>query len=200
MKLDPQGKPLHHRYIPSETIQGAYQGVGFQMAVDSKDKFVIAGSLYGERDLGGGPLGDSYFVNPQAFVAKYDADGNHLWSKVFTTDIESGVGAVAIGPDDHLFLAGHMIGTLDVAGVPLPSLGPNGVFHGALAELDADGNAVWAEELGGDGDVFPEHMLLTPGGDLLFSGIFEEGADLGQGPMKGHGDDDKDLFVASFLR
>jgi len=199
VKLDPQGNVLFRRYVPTETVLGSYQGVSFQMALDSQDNLVIAGELYGERDLGGGPLGDSYFVNPQAFVAKYDASGNHLWSQIFTTDIHSGVGGVAIGEGDHIFLVGNMIGSLDVAGIELSSLGPNGVYHPFVAELDPGGAGVWAEEMAGQGSVTPMHLLLTPGA-MLFSGEYKEGANLGTGPMKGHGKDNKDLFVASYLR
>jgi hypothetical protein len=74
------------------------------LAVDPGGAVVIAGSLQGTVDLGGGPL-TSYQGSYDVFVAKYEgAGGEHLWSRAVGDSNQqanlqqaAGVGTDALG-------------------------------------------------------------------------------------------------------
>ena len=51
------------------------------LAVDHEDNLIIVGYISGTVDFGGDPLVCN--SGHAAFVAKFDSDGNHIWSKSF---------------------------------------------------------------------------------------------------------------------
>jgi hypothetical protein len=87
-------------------------------------------------DLAGAPLG-----NYDAFLIKYDALGNKLWSRQFGSPNEDYGEGVATDGVGNIYIAGYTSG--DVGG---PYAG--GSYDMFLAKYDASGNAVWKRQLG----------------------------------------------------
>ena len=131
---------LHFGGTSTETLHG--------MAVDSTDAVLVVGELDDTADLGGGNLvGDS---QGNAFVAKYDQDGAHLWSKVYGA-AGSAQSAVAVAVDrsdgDAVWIAGNFYDSIDFGGGHLlTSQGDADMF---VAKLDSAGNALYAASYGG---------------------------------------------------
>lgn len=105
------------------------------MAVDAMGNVLITGYFYGTVDFGGGPLickdmGD-------IFVAKFNTQGNHLWSRRFGDEhlgswIGSVTSAATVDSAGNVLLTGYFGGTVDFGSGPLTSAGYADIF---LAKL-----------------------------------------------------------------
>jgi hypothetical protein len=167
-----------------------------QVAVDPQGNVIIAGTLYGTADFGGGPLVQQG-VQRNIFVAKYDCAGAHLWSKVFGNPDDPTYGdnpaGMVIDSTGAILLTGDFAGTLDFGKGPLVSKSKDGF----MAKLDASGNGVWSKRFGGT--QFNDSGLgvaVDPSGNAYFSGFFLGAQNFGGGVIGN--DMQVDLFVVKF--
>jgi len=173
---------------------------GFGVTTDPAGNVIAVGKMWFPADLGGGQLGEGLFV------ASYDADGNHRWSKSFAGAMpdQSGRGSsIATDAAGNLYLGGIIEGTVDFGGGPLaPSLGdgaPEPVF---IASLDADGGHRWSRRFVPDGqpnvgDTIPDHQIgenlevralaVDPAGNVYFTGVLAGTIDFGGGELQSVG-------------
>ena len=166
-------------------------GVGSDhaVAVDGSGHAVVHGTFFGTVDFGGGPLSATNFFDGDQFLARFDADGNHLWSLKFSP---SGFGVgnekAAVDPAGNIYLSGRTYNgtTLDFGGGPLPG------DSGYLAKFDADGVFQWSLACG-DATITD---LAADGAHLVVTGYTTTGADFGGGVVGTAGG--YDIFVASF--
>jgi hypothetical protein len=151
-------------------------GVG--CAVDGAGASSIAGTVNGAVDLGGGVLPGG---GGDVFVAKYAADGSHVWSGIYDATSFPNVTAVACTPAGDTYVAGVLSkgGTIDFGGGPIGgSFGEMWAVH-----FDAVGNHVWSDTFGtgviNDVDANDSHVVFAArntgianfgGGDLTVSG------------------------------
>jgi hypothetical protein len=91
-KLDPEGNPLWAKQFGDATDGQTAHAV----AVDSAGDVVIAGSFVGSVNFEGGAFSSAGIG--EAYAAKLDGEGNHLWSKHLGGPGAEGVSAVAIDP------------------------------------------------------------------------------------------------------
>ncbi|WP_437913143.1 hypothetical protein WME73_41155 [Sorangium sp. So ce302] len=105
--LAPDGVPVWARWFAGD---GAQESTS--IVADAENGVVVTGSVQGVIDLGGGPLpGGGGF---DAFVAKLDADGNHLWGKVLGAAGNQKSNAAAIAPSTGVIaLCGTAEGKID---------------------------------------------------------------------------------------
>ncbi len=162
------------------------------VATAAAGRVVLAGSLVGDVDFGGGNL-SATDSSQDIFVASFDADGNHLWSKRFVGIGEQTTHGVAVDPQGNVVLAGSLSGSIDFGGGPLTSAGDQDVF---VASFDANGNHRWSHEYG-DSEPQQAASVATDGaGNVIITGTFQGSVDFGGGPLNTAGFDD--IFVASF--
>jgi hypothetical protein len=101
------------------------------VATDSTGQVAVVGVFADSIDFGGGPVvsAGSYDV----FVAKLDADGEHLWSQRFGDAIEQRGSDIAMDDDGNVVVTGNFYSTIDFGGGILTSAGWNDVFVVKLA-------------------------------------------------------------------
>ncbi len=93
----------NHRW--SKGLGGPSADRAFDVATDADDNVVIAGVFYYTADFGGGTLTSA--GSGDIFVAKYDTDGNHVWSRQFgSTNFDQALD-VATDAAGNVFLAGR---------------------------------------------------------------------------------------------
>ena len=105
------------------------------VAVDESGDVLLAGSLIGTIDFGGGPLasmgGD--LSGGDVFVAKLDGGGNHVWSRRFGDSYGQGAFGVASAGMGGMFVDGSFLGKLDLGGgAPLSAAGARSMFVAKL--------------------------------------------------------------------
>ena len=159
------------------------------VAVDGAGNVILVGYFSGSVDLGGGPL-----VTPgptDVFVAKFDANGSHLWSKRFGDVSPQAPSGVAVDDAGNVVLVGSFSGSVDFGGGPLKSAGTVDVF---IAKLDAGGAHLWSKSFGDVGPQFANSVAVDGAGNAVVVGHFSGSVDFGGGPLVGTGSDD--AFIA----
>ncbi len=127
VKLAPDGTPLWAR-----TIAGLGIADGIGVAVDRQGEVLVAGPTI---------LPNTNDSVSQALVAKLDADGDVLWTRIFAP--EGGAAwayAVAVDPAGDAFVGGW------VSSVPVAN-NPAGQIDALVAKLDPEGNVLWTRQL-----------------------------------------------------
>ncbi len=106
------------------------------VVVDASEAIVLAGNFTGTIDFGGAPLiADPH---PHVFVARFDTNGGHVWSKRFGETPWHAVTGLALDPMDNIVVSTlGEVGTIDFGGGPR---GPGPV----VARLAPTGAHVWS--------------------------------------------------------
>jgi hypothetical protein len=143
-----------------DVVDGVSSGGG-RFAISPVDNsIVMVATSNDELDLGGGPMPDPGSL-AQVAVAKYDEDGNHLWSKRISVagDGNAFAGAVDVLSNGDIVIAGHTV-----------------IFNHKIfvKKLDANGNVLTSPTPEGGGAT-----LLQTGidGEQLRIGLAHDSAD-----------------------
>jgi len=160
-----------------------------KVAMDSAGNVVVVGHMSFSTDFGGGPL--PVPGTTAGFVAKFDAAGNHLWSKPLGNVGETHATSVAIDGAGNVLVLGDFQTSINLGGGMVQSAGGHDLF---VAKLDAAGKHVWSKGFGGTGNDLEASLDVDSNGNLLLVGHSPMGIDFGGGPLQGAGD--LDLFVA----
>jgi len=122
-------------------------------------------------------FGDTFFGDIDAWIARFDGDGEMLWVRQFGTELDERVYGLALDESGHVFVGGHTEG--DLAGT---NAGELDVF---LARYDGTGNQIWIRQFGSS-DVDQTAALSTDG----TGGVFMAGETQGNlgGALNGYND------------
>ncbi|XYH97770.1 DNRLRE domain-containing protein [Sorangium sp. So ce1128] len=166
---------------------------GEGIAVDSAGDIVLTGFFIdaglGGLDLGGGPLPSA--GSSEAFVAKLDPDGHHVWSRSYGDPGSQDAAAVAVDPWDNVLVTGSFHGSVDLGGGPLDSAGDNDVF---VLKLDPWGGHVWSRRFGDALRQDGAAIAADAAGNVAISGAFQGALDVVCAPLESAGE--MDVFVA----
>jgi hypothetical protein len=105
----------------SRSYSGEENEYAIGVAFDSSGNIGMTGYFAETLDLGGGPLLGS--ITDDIYVAKFDADGNHVWSMgTGDTFVQRGR-CVAVDSADNILATGHFGGTVDFGDGPMVANG-----------------------------------------------------------------------------
>ncbi|WP_437544823.1 hypothetical protein WME97_37010 [Sorangium sp. So ce367] len=185
-KFDPAGNCLWSKQLGYTEIHN--------VALDASGSVVLAGSFgdyFAEAiDLGGGPLTTA--GSEDIFVAKLDADGEHVWSKRFGDEALQRAYGVAVDGAGNVVISGTFLGSVDFGAGPLVSEGgygplePGSVTWGGNAfvtKLNPAGELLWAKRLGQYGPQTALDVAATADGELAITGLIYGDVDFGTGLM-----------------
>ncbi|MDC0719030.1 hypothetical protein [Nannocystis bainbridge] len=183
IKFDPSGAAKWGKRwgdVGSQAIRG--------LAVDSKGRVSLTGGTSGVLDFGGGPLEGPNVVS---YLAQFDGDGAHLWSRELC---EGGSIAehVAVDGLDNLAVIGTFYNSCDLGGGPLMALDNRDVFVAKFGPLGQHG---WSKRLGGPQEQRDTHVAAADAGSVAATGHFNNGIDLGAGNQPSHGGRDGYVVV-----
>ncbi len=105
----------------------------FSVAVDGSGNTYISG-------MTGGNLGGTSAGHYEAFLAKFDASGNVLWTRQIGTAKYDRSNAVAVDSAGNAYISGNTYGSLGGT-----SAGGSDAF---LVKYDPSGNLVWSQQIG----------------------------------------------------
>jgi hypothetical protein len=186
VKLDSDGNHLWSQAFGDDAFQ-----LGWGVAADSDGSVIITGEHNGTIDFGGGPLsGDP--GQTRVFLAKFDEDGAHTWSRSFGGgSIQYVRGGVTTDVAHSVVLTGYFFGTIDFGGGPLTSIGQADVF---VIKLDQSGELVWSKRFGSANGEGSQGIATDAANNIVVVGSSAGSPDFGGGPLPNAGEDD--LFVA----
>jgi len=125
LALGPDGTYRWDRHF-----EGGSRSWGRTIAVGPAGNVYAAGSIDGPYDLGGGERASA--GNDDIFVLGLDADGSHLWDRVFGSPANDEGLAIAVTGGTDMVVTGQLAGTLDFGGGPHT---PSGFTDGFLLSI-----------------------------------------------------------------
>ena len=125
----PQGEEQWTRILKTEPYRSEYVN---DLVLDGSGNIVVVGSTDGELEGKGAGQTD-------AFLRKYDSNGNILWTRLFGRHLQDNALGVIAGPGDRLFIAG-------VTEVALESEA-TGEAYAFVRSYDAGGQLLWTREM-----------------------------------------------------
>jgi len=188
-KFDAAGNHLwSQRFGDSENSWGR------AIATDASGNVVVTGSFGGVVDFGGGPLTSA--GGNDVFVAKFDAAGNHLWSRRFGDGYSQKGMAIAADALGNVVVTGDFGGVVDFGGGPLTCAGGEDIF---VAKFDAVGNHIWSQSYGDVDHQYGRAIATDASGNAVVTGYFLGTVDFGGGPLTCVCDyGDYEIFLAKF--
>jgi hypothetical protein len=162
-------------------------GVEGKAMPDGSGHVAVAGTFFGSIDLGGGAFSPGNPLGGDVFLARYDIDGNHVWSRQFTPGaLGLIVDAVTAAPDGSIYLAGtFQNGDIDFGGGLLGGAGVN-----VVAGFEPDGSHRFSFLVGG-GRV---RKIAASNTAVAFAGYTYSNVDFGGGNLMTAGG--ADVFLA----
>lgn len=159
------------------------------VAIDSTGAVILAGDVMGTVDLGGGPLNSA--GDQDIIVAKYDSEGEHLWSTLYKSPQKQVGLDCAVTSDDGVLLGGVFRGNVDFGGDALASAGADDIY---LAKLDEGGEHLWSKRFGDAAGDYAAATVVGPSDMIVQAGHFTGGLNYGGADLVSAGG--LDVFVA----
>ena len=160
------------------------------LAVDADGDIVLVGDFFFGLDFGGGILPSA--GDKDAFAARLDAEGQHLWSASFGGGAYDAAYAVACDGSGDVILAGQFRGELDLGGGPLSAGDGQALF---CARLDGFGAHLWSRCFGEYGEAWSLSVAAQSSEGILLAGSFAGVIDFGGGLILSQGG--QDAFLAA---
>jgi hypothetical protein len=170
---------------------GRYNDTISHLAVDARGNIYIQGVFRDTADWGGAPLTAHGGSDNDVVLAKYDANGDHLWSQGFGNAFNDVAGGLAVDPAGNITMAGSFDRSVSFgAGDDHTSAGEADAF---VARFTGDGKLVWARSYGADREDIAYGVAADAAGNTVAVGWFQGSVDFGAGAVASKGN--KDVFA-----
>ena len=171
---------------------GAYADSITHLAVDGQGNIYVQGQFKDIADWGGKTkLKAGGGSDNDVVLAKYDLNGDHLWSQRFGNAFNDVAGGVTVDPSGHV----TMVGSFDKSasfgeGDDHTSLGESDIF---IARYTPSGKLEWARTMGAEREDIAFGVASDAAGNTVTTGWYQGTVDFGKGPLTSKGN--KDVFA-----
>lgn len=143
-------------YIWAKSVGGTGIDEGYAITLDAAGEYVYITGLYRRAvDFDPGPsfgVLNASGTNSDAFIAKYDTNGNYVWAKSIGGTGNDASNSIALDVGGNICIVGTFSSTADFdPGPDTASISINGGSDAFLARYDTAGNYLWAKSIGGSG-------------------------------------------------
>ncbi|WP_437956983.1 SBBP repeat-containing protein [Sorangium sp. So ce119] len=195
VKIGPDGKPLWARQYGAADGSEAMLQVPSAIVLDRDGNVFAAGFSSEPFSLGGN------LIDRGHFVAKFDPDGQHVWSKHLTgACLLARVSSLATTAQGDLLVTGSFCGSIDLGDGAIPSQGADvDVFLAKLSGSDGSGrrsDGFWGKAFGGEGAQLGTRVMVDPAGNIWLAGNYARSIDFGLGSLPPA--DRMDAYVVKF--
>ncbi len=185
-KYSADGELMFAKTFGSELGQEAHD-----VAVDSSGNIILVGEFWADLDLGKGPMTSADTTD--AFLAKFDCQGDLIWARQYGGTDYQRANEVTVDADDNIVIAATVPDDVnfETGGT---GTGENGSY---VFKLTASGDFIWARPFD-DGSF---KLLATAlDGQIVVGGTYYGTIDLGDGFTKAAFGSWSDIFVARLAR
>ncbi|MDI1437192.1 MopE-related protein, partial [Polyangium sorediatum] len=172
---DATGAHVFSKRFGDTAVQG-----GKSVSVNAAGEIVLAVDLQGTANFGGGVLTSAGSID--VAIAKFAADGTHLWSKNYGSASTQDISKAAFDAQGNIFITGTHHEPIDFGCGPLSALNNHGFY---VAKLDPNGACLWSKTYGTTPAkaFYAPNMAVDPAGNVIVTGTFQGSMDLGGGVM-----------------
>ncbi|MDC0666250.1 SBBP repeat-containing protein [Nannocystis radixulma] len=191
-KFDSSGSRVWGTYFGgSDTEQG------YGICIDEAGDIYIVGSTESTGIATSGAHDETLNSNQDAFLAKFDPDGDLVWATYFGgSDGNTSSRDCAIDGDGNVYIIGSTEASVGIANVGWDNSFA-GDQDGFLAKFDPDGDILWATYFGGAEGESVQSVAIDSDGNAYICG-WTESAGLATDGAHDEIIDDADAFVAKF--
>ncbi len=164
------------------------------IAVDAQGSIYVQGQFQDISDWGGKtPHKAAGGSDNDIVLAKYDSNGDHLWSQRFGNAFNDVAGGLTVDPSGHVTIVGAIDKTV--------SFGENDSHTGVegdiyVARFEPSGKLAWAKTFGADREDVGYGVASDAAGNTVVTGWFHGSVDFGSGGvLTSSGKHNKDVFV-----
>ena len=171
-------------------------GFTYSAVIDGAGNIYISGDFVGTLDFDPGPGADWHSSaspgNSDAFLKKFDTNGNYLWAITWGAENNEYDYGITIDNSGYVYVIGTFDGTVDFDPGPGTDFhqgyGENDVY---LCKFDSDGDFQWARTWGSDylGDSVSD-VAVSDSGGVYVAGVFTGMTDFEPGPFT-------DIYIAN---
>ncbi|MDC0749882.1 hypothetical protein [Polyangium mundeleinium] len=148
------------------------------VVVDASGMIYLAGSVSGAIDLGNGTLTSE--GGNDALVAKFDANGDVVWAKLFGDASTQRATSIALTQAGQVVIGGEFQGTINLGGSALTAPMDTDLF---VARLDGSGFHSMSRRYGGTGFEDLIGLALDTKDNIVLTGNFDGTVDFGVAGM-----------------
>jgi hypothetical protein len=160
------------------------------ICIDENQNVYIAGMYSISIDFGDTIiLGKNEF---DAFIAKFDNNGNLKWAKTFAGNGDDYCYAIKYR-DGYVYATGAFSDTVSFDAINLIS---SGFTDSYLAKIDTSGNIIWIKKAGGTGDDNANGIGIDASDNVFLSGRFSNISNFGTFQLNSNGQ--QDIFLCKY--
>ena len=177
-----------------KSFGGRYKDTIMHLAVDANGNIYVQGHFADVADWGGKPLKAGGGSDNDVVLAKYDPNGEHVWSQRFGNMFNDVAGGLAVDPAGHITMVGSFENKGGISfgeGDDHTSLGESDAY---IARFTTDGKLEWAHSFGAERVDVAWGVASDGAGNTVTTGWFQNTVDFGKGGgIKSNGN--KDVFA-----
>jgi hypothetical protein len=179
----------------SKSFGGNLSDLPNVIAVDSENNVYIAGSFYSDKiNFGGSDLVRKDSMYSEAFIAKFDTNGNHLWSKSFVGDRYDSINAIFIDSNNNVYIGCNSNSSSISFGGNYYTNPIQGKYEAYVVKFDKDGNLKLTIRVGtSDDDNIVSAIAVDSGGNIIAGGYFMSSINFGIKTLTSQGKEDSYL-------
>ena len=148
---------------------GLYQDSISHVVVDVQGNLIVQGVFADEVNWGGQKMHAGGGSDSDVLLAKYDSNGNHLWSKNFGNQFNEVAGGVAVDPAGNIVMTGSYDRSISFGDAEHGCAGESDVF---VARFAPDGTVLWSKTFGGAREDIGFGIAVDAAGAVTVSGWF----------------------------
>lgn len=195
VKLSPEGQ-----HIWSKSMGSSYDDFGIRFDIDPADNILMTGSYEDSINFGGEDL--KAMRRSDMYVAKFDTNGEHVWSKTFGGKDKDWGNSIASDVHGNSYVTGWFWYEVDFGEHKVKSRGKEDVF---LLKLSPAGDVLWAKSFGNTSRDMGKAVAVDAEGGVVTVGSYNVSIDFGAGEITPTpGPDPKmlkgDFYLSSFAR
>ncbi|MEZ5172657.1 MAG: hypothetical protein R2850_03920 [Bacteroidia bacterium] len=179
LKLSPDGNFVWVKQASSSTTSGQVTGEGID--ADAENNVYISGTFSSYIDFNPGEgITQLNGGNGDAFVLKLDANGEFVWVREIDGLYDIHSNGIAVAADGTSYSTGGFINTSDFdggTGTFTLSSGSLNSRDAYVLKLDADGNFIWAGDMGSVGEDYGTAIYLDNDGNIACTGFYLDPGD-----------------------
>lgn len=150
-------------YLWAISIGGAGADAASAVKTDEAGNIYVCGYFSGQADFNPGAeiaVRNSNGMT-DAFIAKYDPNGNFVWANTFGSDTLDEAKDIVIDPASNVYCTGYFQHTIDIdPGIGIASLASEGLKDCFLVKYNSDGIYQWSVPSGAAGNDEGETIAL----------------------------------------
>lgn len=179
-KLDASGN-----FVWARRIGNAGSDESNFIAIDVNALY-ITGSFSGTVDFDpGSGTNNITAAGMDMFIAKFDTAGNFTWAKSMGggfVNVSLSIAVNKSATNGNIYTTGYFFGTTDFDPGPATfNLTSAGSIDAFVCKLDAQGNFVWAKNMGGTGNDLGTYLVANMNENIFLTGYFQNTADFDPG-------------------